>query len=430
MPNQIITTSATIGVAYNLGSDGGSVCLIASGVRIVASTGAIYGYGNSQSMLVEGRIECYSDINAIQSYGNSSVIAIGDAAAVSIVSRDWSAAVYTSGDSTVIDNAGIVRGGSGIYCNSISATIDNSGQILATGRGSLFFGEPAAAIRLSYIGVGVIDITNTGLIKGSLNTALPAPNNLRIAIHDTNSDAGNIVNIDNSARIVGAILLSNGVGTVLNSGRITGKLDMGGGNDSVVNTGTLLRDVMLGDGNDVLRGANGNVQGNIYGGNGNDLITSGLGDDVLFGGNGDDLLRGGAGDDVIYDGDGADVLRGGDGDDTLVAGTGKDLLLGGSGADDFLFQTTAGAGVGSGRDLIRDFRPGDDTIVLNKIDANTALAGDQGFTFIQGGAFTRVAGQLRYSGGTLAGDINGDGAADFQIQIFGAPALTERDIVL
>ena len=68
-----------------------------------------------------------------------------------------------------------------------------------------------------------------------------------------------------------------------------------------------------------------------------------------------------------------------------------------------------------------DFGTGTDKISLSAIDANVNLAGDQAFTWIGTGNFTGVAGQLRYyqSGGDtfVVGDVNGDGQADFAIQI-------------
>ena len=56
---------------------------------------------------------------------------------------------------------------------------------------------------------------------------------------------------------------------------------------------------------------------------------------------------------------------------------------------------------------------------LAAIDA-VAGGGDNAFSFIGAGAFGGVAGQLRsYSSGGnnwVAGDVNGDGVADFTIQ--------------
>ena len=78
------------------------------------------------------------------------------------------------------------------------------------------------------------------------------------------------------------------------------------------------------------------------GGDDNDKLTSGRGDDMLMGGSGDDKLTANDGDDMLTgdDGDdrldggyGWDYLNGGANNDTLLGGHGNDILLGGSGDD-------------------------------------------------------------------------------------------------
>ena len=73
-----------------------------------------------------------------------------------------------------------------------------------------------------------------------------------------------------------------------------------------------------------------------------------------------------------------------------------------------------------------------DVIDLTVIDANTVVAADQAFVFIGAGAFTNVAGQLRYStvDGLLRGDTNGDGIADFSLDLSSKPAISGLDILL
>ena len=113
----------------------------------------------------------------------------------------------------------------------------------------------------------------------------------------------------------------------------------------------------------------------------------------------------------------------------MAAGRGDDALSGGTGADTFRFSEL------EFKDRIADFsRADDDKINLSGIDANSVAAGDQAFTFIAGAAFSNVAGQLRFvtvSGTTaISGDVNGDGQADFTINLTNGASLIVTDFVL
>ena len=240
------------------------------------------------------------------------------------------------------------------------------------------------------------------------------------------------------------------------------------------------------DGNDVLAG--GGDYDSLYGNNGNDTLSGDAGNDYLSGDDGDDVLRGGAGADSLYGGNGSDTasyftssagvvislaagtasngdaagdyldgienlsgsnlgndslvgntnantLQGWGGNDVLTGAGGKDTLTGGAGGDRFVYGFAAQSPVGAGADRITDFSHAQgDRIDLAGIDANTTVAGDQGFSFIGTAAYGGVAGQLRYSavGGvtTIAGDVNGDGASDFHIQLTGTVVLVAGDFVL
>ena len=59
----------------------------------------------------------------------------------------------------------------------------------------------------------------------------------------------------------------------------------------------------------------------LYGGDGNDRLKGGGGNNVLLGGDGDDQLIGGGGQNLLIGGSGADTLGAGFGDDLLIAGT-------------------------------------------------------------------------------------------------------------
>ena len=97
-------------------------------------------------------------------------------------------------------------------------------------------------------------------------------------------------------------------------------IDMGAGDDTV----SLGNDVVInaiingGDGNDCIHGGGGDDT--IRGGDGNDWISGRDGNDILVGGEGKDKLRGNAGRDILLGGDQSDRLVGGQGDDIMVGG--------------------------------------------------------------------------------------------------------------
>ena len=230
--------------------------------------------------------------------------------------------------------------------------------------------------------------------------------------------------------------------------------------ENLVITGSAVR----GNGNNLNNSITGNSSNNIInGGLGADTMTGGLGNDTYYVDNvGDSVIEAaGAGRDRIYTtisytlganqddvfargssainltGNALDnVLRGNSAGNILDGGIGADDLKGGAGADTFLFDDGEFGGLGTSTcDRIIDFTRSDgDLIDLSAVDANSALAGDQAFAFIGTGAFTNVAGQLRYEqiGGNtyVFGDTNGDGIADFLLRLDGSHALVGGDFVI
>lgn len=162
---------------------------------------------------------------------------------------------------------------------------------------------------------------------------------------------------------------------------------------------------------------------------GNYAVLGFGGDDILRGSRKAELMVGGLGDDTLSGGRGDDTLLGSIGNDLIEGGEGTDLLAGGDGADRFVFRTVREAGKGAQHDTILDFAS-DDTLDLRGIDANTRQCGDQAFAFIDAADFHRKAGELRFAGGMIQGDVNGDGRADFQITLRGVDSLTACNIIL
>ena len=123
-----------------------------------------------------------------------------------------------------------------------------------------------------------------------------------------------------------------------------------------------------------------------------------------------------------------DTLTGGGGTDTIFGGLGADVLRGNGAADTFLYSNV-NQSAPAGYDTIMDFTHNLDKLNLSSIDANSFAAGDQAFSFLGSAAFTgsgaASAGQLRAFQANAAtnlwqveGDINGDGVADFVVQLF------------
>ncbi|WP_439618985.1 M10 family metallopeptidase C-terminal domain-containing protein [Shinella sp.] len=161
--------------------------------------------------------------------------------------------------------------------------------------------------------------------------------------------------------------------------------------------------------------------------------------DLLIGSSHANTLSGGAGNDALVGLAGKDRLNGGAGNDWLDGGTGADILTGGSGADTFVFRSAADIGLAAGtRDRITDFEPGRDGIDLSAIDANGPETGHSFTLLAKAKAFTGDAGDLRWytttsSGKAITvveGDIDGDKAADFRLELDGKLALGKGDFLL
>jgi Ca2+-binding RTX toxin-like protein len=105
----------------------------------------------------------------------------------------------------------------------------------------------------------------------------------------------------------------------------------GGGNDSFTNETGVPAYVWGGWGNDTI--TSGNSRDIVYGEEGNDFIQGLASDDYLDGGNGNDTIVGFNGNDTIYGGFGFDSLFGSDGNDWMNGGYNADILVGGTGND-------------------------------------------------------------------------------------------------
>jgi hypothetical protein len=197
--------------------------------------------------------------------------------------------------------------------------------------------------------------------------------------------------------------------------------------------------------NDVLGGDhNANT---LYGDAGNDWLYGDDGDDHLLGDsslqphlangagrNGFEVVEANGARDSLYGGDGNDLLEAGGYRDRLTGGEGVDTMLGGTGSDVFIFKKTSDSGVGEGNRDVMDFAHSNwERLDLSRIDADENTADNQAF-FLGGSEFTNAAGELVQfvEGGhtVVAGDVNGDGVADFELEMMSDAVLVAEDFWL
>lgn len=155
----------------------------------------------------------------------------------------------------------------------------------------------------------------------------------------------------------------------------------------------------------------------------------------------DNEIEDSGGNNKLFGGAGWDHLDGGRGNDFLNGGTGQDYLKGGLGSDRFDFVSPEDSPLGeANRDYIQDFTQGEDTLNFGYMDANAKHASNQAFSFVGDAEFSGTAGELRYEFGLfsdrvnkitlISGDTDGDGIADFEVQLWGNIALTASDFIL
>jgi len=109
----------------------------------------------------------------------------------------------------------------------------------------------------------------------------------------------------------------------------------------------------------------------INGQGGNDSLTGGDANDAIRGGAGDDLINGGAGNDSLYGDDGADRITGDEGNDLLDGGLGNDRLYANDGAGHDIVR---GGGSVLGADPANDYAvvdPGDAVFAVKRIKPAT-----------------------------------------------------------
>ena len=152
----------------------------------------------------------------------------------------------------------------------------------------------------------------------------------------------------------------------------------------------------------------------IKGNSGDNILKGTKFGDKILGLDGDDTIKGRGGNDKLKGGDGDDNINGGKGNDKIFGDDGNDQLKGGSGHDGFYFKFS----LDSGKDFIKDFHPGEDTLYISK-----AFGFDTVQDFLDAG---------HPSGGDTPFDLSGVGDDNLQIILLGIndPSEIANDVVL
>jgi serralysin len=378
------------------------------------------GLGNDTMVGGDGNDTYYVDSTGDGVVETNAVLATGGRDTV--VSTLASYALGANVEDLILDTGGVTAFG-----NSLNNFLQgNAGAVNylqgGAGNDTMVGGDGADTYYVDSAGDGCVE-TNADLATGGRDTVVStlASYALGANIEDLILGTGGVTAFGNS--------LNNFL--YGNAGAVN-YLQGGGGNDTMVG----------GDGNDtyyVDSAGDGVVETNAdLATGGRDTVSSSISyalglnvEDLLLSGNAAINANGNALNNYLVGNDVANLISGFDGNDWLVGGLGQDTLVGGNGADRFDFNALPESLAGDDRDAITDFSHAQgDLVDVSGIDANSSLASDQAFSFIGAAAFGLLAGQLRFAANILAGDVNGDGTADFEIQLAGVPSLLVADLIL
>ena len=307
---------------------------------------------------VEGTSTTISNLGTIRGGFNGVNLANGDTASALIVNFEQGT---ISSDSRAINIGGV------------GGRVFNSGQIISTTSprdGTVYGDVTASNVFIDNLATGTIDvgegndgdaislelgaevngsIANSGLVQGRglPNGAPDNQTNQATAIrlywgNDSGSDLavfnGDISNTGTLAAENGAaILIEDQVqfnGEILNAGTIEGGINgdrqlaidasQAEGSISVKNQGLIQGDVLLSAGHDLYDGSQGEIEGKVVAGAGDDTLIGGDGNDFFVGNVGNDLLQGSGGHDTFQFG--SDLLDGVQDTDVIQDFAAEDIL--------------------------------------------------------------------------------------------------------
>ena len=252
--------------------------------------------------------------------------ASGEAYGVNVSGGGAAAAATITNGGTITVTSGYAA--VGVY-GATSVAFDNSGTISATGTTLAEGVHWDTLIATSFSNRGTISATTSAnSTYASVGVSLN---------RDLAPASATTYDLTNSGTIQAEVALFADFGTtalaavhVINGGSLLGDVRLSSGNDVVDNSNRIVGDVQLGTGNDSYNGTSGTLQGNVFGGAGNDILVGGVGAETFFGDDGNDVLTGGGGNDSLTGGAGINSFRdsaAGHGGDTITDLATKDHLI-------------------------------------------------------------------------------------------------------
>jgi Ca2+-binding RTX toxin-like protein len=341
------------------------------------------------------------DQAVIENHGIISVIAPNAHAITAIGGTSWIPDLWNSGTIEAVAKDGAVTFLSGALgrtlTNTSTGTISAQADLIAiavhmanggvlTNDGIIRATTTSAASQgftdAVYFEFGRGSLYNTGLIE-AVNASAFVPS---VAIEFSGFMMGPIVN-DGVIRGDYAIyeFFSNAAYAAVeltNNGLIEGSVFLNGGDDVFENTGNVVGWVDLGDDNDTFDGALGTLVGDLFGGNGNDTLSTGSDDNAIYGEAGDDILSAGTGTDLLDGGAGSDTASYEDSPSAVTIDLQAGTNAGGDAAGDTFVSIENITGSAFGDVLTGD--PNANT--LTGLGGNDTLAGGGGDDTLNGGA--------------------------------------------
>jgi hypothetical protein len=188
-------------------------------------------------------------------------------------------------------------------------------------------------------------------------------------------DGNLIVNGTNGADKLIITTTNPAAATVARNGTNFGPFNLSGGGRVIVRAMAGADVVMV----------TGPVRTEMYGGDGNDILSGGSGNDVIFGEAGDDTITLNNGDDVGLGGWGRDYLTGGNGDDILLGGHVDPAIYGWSQLQQVLADWKSWNNTGSPPASLLALRDATtDPAVVSEVDNYTGNAGKDLFVYRSG----------------------------------------------